>query len=506
MPQQPPQPLPQQPIDQQPTDAANAATGAPESASQTSDSNPHPHTNPAQPGVPAHPALVPDGTRYQMFAGQFPAGMGPYGPTPINPFAHMQQMAGPGLPQVMMHQPGMPPGTQRVVHHTQTIVHGPSAPAVHPVHPSTSAPTLSPFSIPGTPGHRIPVEAVQLLRPSTADITSSATAQTQHNAALASNGNVSTVYLVNSPSGPHAVLYRHENVFGSSFFQAPTRVMSRTSSHRPRFSPVLAESAGPADPAAVAPLNQANAPAAPAAPNEQGARANEPDVLAPLQPLLRQIWLLLRVLFFAYFFLGSSMGWHRYGLLLAICVVFYGLRDANVGQGLRDGIRGWWEGVVGVGNAQPRAAAETPQSGTGAPSDGLPAQGQAQLPGQQQDVPPAQAQQGSFGPLRAHLRPIERALALFIASLWPGIGEQTVRARRAAQERLQLEQRQREEAAAALQVEANAETGQADAAQDNPSTVDDKALSKATGAEIVDDAGANLRERHQETAHVEATN
>ena len=50
---------------------------------------------------------------------------------------------------------------------------------------------------------------------------------------------------------------------------------------------------------------------------------------------------------------------------------------------------------------------------------------------------------------RERVRPVERAVALFVASLWPGVGEATVQARREAEERRrneeEVERRRREE-------------------------------------------------------------
>lgn len=156
-----------------------------------------------------------------------------------------------------------------------------------------------------------------------------------------------------------------------------------------------------------------------------------------MQALLGHFWLLMRVLIFAYFFLGSNMGWQRPLALAAIGAGFWMIRAGAFGDGAA--VRRWWEGVVGV--EQPRPAAEgAQQPGQGQNGDAqrnampTPEQVAQRLLNEQAD-----RNRGQQAWWRERIRPVERAVALFVASLWPGVGEATVRARREMEERVRAE-------------------------------------------------------------------
>ncbi|KAF1347762.1 hypothetical protein BDV97DRAFT_355967 [Delphinella strobiligena] len=154
-------------------------------------------------------------------------------------------------------------------------------------------------------------------------------------------------------------------------------------------------------------------------------RENPPgDVLAQWQPLLAQFWLLFRVMLFAYFFFPTHQGWYRPLAMAFVCLAFWLLNGDGPGRGVRDAVRSWWEGVAGI-----------------------PARPEAPQPGAQAAPPVIQPVQHQPEPelhwLRQTFRPIERALALFVASFWPGIGERTVAARRAEEERQRREEQER---------------------------------------------------------------
>ncbi|KAH0146814.1 hypothetical protein KCU67_g12095, partial [Aureobasidium melanogenum] len=99
---------------------------------------------------------------------------------------------------------------------------------------------------------------------------------------------------------------------------------------------------------------------------------------------------------------------------------------------VRDAVRSWWEAVVG-------------------------------LPGQEQ-------QQQDHGVVRQALRPAERLLALLIASLWPGVGERTVTARREVEERQRREEGERQAAEAERQRQLEADQS---VAQGEPTSAGD---------------------------------
>lgn len=259
----------------------------------------------------------------------------------------------------------------------------------------------------------------------------------------------STVYLLSSPSGPHALVYQPDGVFGSAFFHAPpvsaisSRIMSRSASSRLRQGGIVVEPATAAGGNAPQGERAADEVVVIGAAGVQDARQPEPDLLAQIQPILGQVWFLLRIMLFAYFLLGHGPGWHRPIGLACLCIGFLILRNADVGTQLREALRSWWEGVVGI-NRAPRA------DGQGPPLPQQPQQHQAAAQGRAQAVPVPAAEpaaEARANGWQRHLHMIQRALALFVASLWPGVGEHTVRARREMEEREQRHAREIEEAA-----------------------------------------------------------
>lgn len=279
-----------------------------------------------------------------------------------------------------------------------------------------------------------------------------------------------TCYLLSSPHGPQALLLSPQyGTYTSTLARAtalnPTSTVSGPQPN-PHHGPgqqildALAQAAPNGDPvAAAAALHVQNANAL------QHQRQNAGDQpLGPLQPLFNHMWLLLRVLIFAYFLLGANMGWRRPLAMLLIGVGFWLVRVGLFGEG--GVVRRWWDGIVQVpGQPQPNR----PQDNQGNPQ--APEQnGPPNAQGRRGQQPERQRQQHGGGPtrmptpeqvaqrlidernagqnarvqqLREAIRPVERAVALFVASLWPGIGEAHVRARE------QEERRRNEEEIAA---------------------------------------------------------
>jgi hypothetical protein len=174
---------------------------------------------------------------------------------------------------------------------------------------------------------------------------------------------------------------------------------------------------------------------------------------------------------FAYFIIGTNMGWRRPVALATIGLGFYLIRAGLFGDG---GIaRRWWDGIVRV-EQRPRQQAQG--QGEAAVAEGEQRPGQLPTPEELAQRLLQERQEAlNRAPLhriREQLRPVERAGALFFASLWPGVGEAHVRAREAEERRLQeeeVEQRRREEEERQRAIEAaqegeKKEEGSADAA------------------------------------------
>ncbi|KAL9597742.1 MAG: hypothetical protein Q9219_004936 [cf. Caloplaca sp. 3 TL-2023] len=292
------------------------------------------------------------------------------------------------------------------------------------------------------------------------------------------------LYLLSSPEGPHSLLVSPSGTYRTSFtnpmvitgpspqpqniFQIP--VSQPFSTNQPRN--------GPTNPAAQP--NPHNQPPAPPVPGnnlaqaqvllQQQQRNQAQDLARILIPLGGHLWLLIRLFGFVYFF--TAGGGQRRAILMGICafIVFI----VNTGA-FRPFFRSLWEPVRRhIEGLVPLAAA---RNGRGEGREGQrrqPQQPQAEV----DNVAAVQNQHegGNMpvrgGPLRNNrnsqppltptdladrllqerhdqslLRRAERAIALFLASLVPGVGERHIAARDAAEARRVAEEREREAAA-----------------------------------------------------------
>jgi hypothetical protein len=279
-----------------------------------------------------------------------------------------------------------------------------------------------------------------------------------------------TVYLLSSRNGPQALLFTPQGSYTATLPHTPmpglpnmpNPLLAHARPHTPATQappppgfhppPVAIDPQQPPEQAAQQLVQQMN---------QGGAENQEFNALAPWQPLLAHGWMLLRLLFFAWILLGTGQGWRRPLALLAIGVVFWAINAGGIGNTVRDAVRSWWEAVVG-------------------------------LPGQQQEQ--------EHGGIRQALRPVERLVALLIASLWPGVGERTVIARREAEERQRREEgeRQTAEAERQRQLEANQSGTQAESTSaegsDPITTIEGPSTTTATGNDVSGN-GQEIRER-----------
>jgi hypothetical protein len=187
------------------------------------------------------------------------------------------------------------------------------------------------------------------------------------------------------------------------------------------------------------PQAQAAAPAAPVVNGE--AR----DLLGPI---MRNLWIAVRIIMFAYFFLASGRGYGRLLILAGAALIVYALNLGFMGEqmnGLWEGFRAHFEALIGLPAARPQPAAgeQAQPNGEGAaPVAPSPEETARRLVEQQQ------AQNRNW--IRERARQVERTIALFVASLWPGVGEGLVQ----AQERAENERRIAEETRAREEEEA----------------------------------------------------
>ncbi|KAK5703831.1 hypothetical protein LTR97_002844 [Elasticomyces elasticus] len=258
-----------------------------------------------------------------------------------------------------------------------------------------------------------------------------------------------TCYLLSGPQGPQALLFSPQHgTYTGAFTTGPTVGLRPTPTTT---APGVAQQQQPnAQQQALAQLvqqavgqapNQQPLAGNPAAPQAANAAA---DPNGPAQAIMNNVWLLFRVLIFVYFVMGSNLGWRRPAALAVIGIGFWMVRAGLFGEG---GVaRRWWEGVVRVGPA-PQG-----QGGVNGDANAGPG-GQAAMPTPEQVAQRLIDEQrnGGLERWREFVRPVERAVALFVASLWPGIGEAHVRDQEREVQRVrdeaEVEGRRREEEA-----------------------------------------------------------
>ncbi|KAF2665324.1 hypothetical protein BT63DRAFT_442742 [Microthyrium microscopicum] len=275
-----------------------------------------------------------------------------------------------------------------------------------------------------------------------------------------------------------------------SAIQAFTETIQRDTMETIRQNPMMARprrvqrNAGPAERVVAQAVDQANPNGAAQAP-----RPAQPDEMRDLlAPIVRNLWLLIRLGFFAYFLFGGNRSlWRPFllgsGLLLAY-VVQAGLFGLRV-----DGFRRYLDRIVGVDNPLDANNNAAPAANAAAAPAGEP-NPQALA---QQLIQRHQNQNAGWA------RAVERTIGLFVASLWPGIGERAVhlqedRERRAAEEveRVRREAEEREQERLRIEAEQAAENENGGGATDGDATpTSDPATPKGATAGSSDGATAS---------------
>lgn len=271
-------------------------------------------------------------------------------------------------------------------------------------------------------------------------------------------GSFSPIYLLSSPNGPHALLVSPYGMYATPWplpVQTGNTLAPRPGEH-------------------LHPSPSANPPAnPPTAPNVQQTSGNVPQVLqAPQQlqqeqpnqardlirillPLGGHLWLLVRLFGFVYFF--TAGGGYRRALLLGFCAFIVFIVQTGI---FRPFIQQAWEplrrhieSLLPLANNNerrplPQAAPNIRNNNNNNnlhSSQDL-ATNMMLTPQQAADRMLQERQNRVESLTRQYIRRAERAIALFIASLVPGVGERHIAAREAAEAARLVEERARERA------------------------------------------------------------
>ena len=186
------------------------------------------------------------------------------------------------------------------------------------------------------------------------------------------------------------------------------------------------------------------------------ANANQPEENDRMVNVFGHLWLIFKLAAFVYFFAGGG-GLYRPIMLGMVAGVVY-LAQVGVFQEQFNIVRRHFEALLPVGAladrvAQPNNQRQTQQRGNLSPEEAA-----RRILQQRRDQ--------RFGWIRDSMRTVERAFALFVASLFPGVGERMVHAQE-ERERLervaaQEERERQEEEARRREEEAQAQREQKD--------------------------------------------
>lgn len=362
--------------------------------------------------------------------------------------------------------------------------------------PSTSPPfPIQPhppsFSIFGPPGGPHPALGFQLPHPTSFTTpgrqpSTSAHSQ-QNNTPRSQDGSaVATAWLLSAPSGPQALVFAPGHGYFSSVPTPTTAHITSTnhseshhsaSHHGQPSTSHVRHTPGPANnPPTFLAADGVNAPPAPGAvqPGEQLrqrlANNNGNDIL---QFIFQRGWLFLRLYIFM-FVLSEPGTWRRW-FLLALAVIVCLLPRDNPLRNLWDRIRAHIEGLVPIATTPEQRRQDQPAQ-NGREAAGHEGRAGARAGLHVQEPTPEQAaarilrqnqERQNHGIVRDTIFRVERAMALFLASLVPGVGERHVRAREEARreaERIENERLAAENARAAEERTRNESKASSDAA------------------------------------------
>ena len=269
----------------------------------------------------------------------------------------------------------------------------------------------------------------------------------------------STVYVLSSPSGPHALLVTPSGSYTAPWHIpiAPNLANNPTSTGLPNQMNVLGASGLPICPTqqpaaqAVNPQeahlqqaqqmqlvqmpNRANAEGQDGIDQQQQQQQQARDLARILLPMAGHMWLFVRLFGFVWFFTHGA-SWTRTILLCLIATLVF------IGQSgfFRPVLQGFWDPIrQHAENLFPLAGNEQPNPARQPINDAGGTRGPAREPNPEATAQRLfdERQRQDTNVLRATFRRAERAVALFLASLAPGVAERYIRARRMEAEALQ---------------------------------------------------------------------
>lgn len=266
-------------------------------------------------------------------------------------------------------------------------------------------------------------------------------------------GSFSPIYLLSSPSGPHALLVSPYGMYstpwplavqnGNTLAPSPREQLHPTPSANSPNAPDMQQAPGNLPPLLQAPQQRQQ---------EQPNQAR--DLIRILLPLGGHVWLLVRLFGFVYFFTGG--GGYRRAILLGFCafavfIVQTGIFHPFIQQAWEP-LRRHIENLLPLANNNdrrqlPQAAPNFYNNNNNNPDNNQDLGTNVMLtPQQAADRMLQERQNRAEGLTRQYIRRAERAIALFIASLVPGVGERHIAAREAAEAASLEEERARERA------------------------------------------------------------
>ena len=259
------------------------------------------------------------------------------------------------------------------------------------------------------------------------------------------------VYLLSSPNGPHALLISPSGTYSTSWQTPAGGSIFHPSLQQQHFVQGQDSSNSTTVDVNNATRQQlrANDYVQDGQAGQEQRQEDQARNLAQLfLPLAGPLWLMIRLLGFMYFF-TSGAGWRR-TILLGICAILVFIAQTGVFRPLQqavwDPFRRHIEDLVPLAGNGPRGPpprgghlddlhnvrveagrtdgpVEPPRPGDGSRERGA----------------------GEGGIIRANLSRVERAVALFLASLVPGVGERHIAARDAEEAARRAQEREREE-------------------------------------------------------------